>query len=153
MPNTFEVRHAEARDYQQWLPLWLGYNAFYGRSGNTALLDEITQSTWSRILAPAELVHALVAERDRKIIGITHYLFHLSTTMLGQTCYLQDLFTVERARGQGIGRALISRVYEEAERAGAERVYWHTHESNLTAQSLYNKVADRPGFIMYRKNL
>jgi GNAT superfamily N-acetyltransferase len=66
---------------------------------------------------------------------------------------LQDLFTVESSRGQGIGRALIEGVYERAKLAGASRVYWQTHETNLTAMKLYDKVADRSGFVVYRKQL
>jgi GNAT superfamily N-acetyltransferase len=72
--------------------------------------------------------------------------------MLGPTCYLQDLFTSEAARGKGVGRALINGVYERARRAGSTRVYWHTHETNVTAQTLYDKVAERSGFIVYRQN-
>jgi hypothetical protein len=44
-------------------------------------------------------------------------------------------------------------VYEEARRAGASRVYWLTHETNAEAMVLYNKVADRSGFLQYRKLL
>jgi GNAT superfamily N-acetyltransferase len=64
---------------------------------------------------------------------------------------LQDLFVAEVARGQGLGRALIEAVYREARAAGASRVYWLTHETNATARALYDKLADRPGFIQYRK--
>ena len=46
------------------------------------------------------------------------------------SCYMQDLFTSETARGKGVGRALIDEVYEEARVAGAPRVYWQTHETN-----------------------
>ncbi|MEK9723312.1 MAG: hypothetical protein VW405_07485 [Rhodospirillaceae bacterium] len=35
----------------------------------------------------------------------------------------------------------------------APRVYWQTHETNSAAMKLYEKVADRSGFIVYRKNL
>ena len=73
--------------------------------------------------------------------------------MIGPTCYLQDLFTAESARGQGVGRALIETVYERARAAGSQRVYWHTHETNRTAQALYDRVAERSGFIVYRKDL
>jgi hypothetical protein len=34
--------------------------------------------------------------------------------------------------------------------AKAARVYWHTHESNATAQALYDRVAEKSGFIVYR---
>ena len=80
-----------------------------------------------------------------------HYIFHRSTWTIGNYCYLQDLFTAEEARGKGAGQALIEAVYERAREAGASRVYWLTQESNEVARRLYDKLADRPGFIQYRK--
>jgi GNAT superfamily N-acetyltransferase len=56
-------------------------------------------------------------------------------------------------RGSGLGRALIEAVAQKAREAGSSRLYWHTHESNRTAQTLYDKVATLSGFIQYRKNL
>ncbi len=84
-------------------------------------------------------------------IGIAHYLFHRSCWTIGDYCYLQDLFVAEEARGLGAGRALIAAVESEARAAGASRVYWLTQEDNTTARALYDKVADRSGFIQYRK--
>ena len=40
--QTAIVRPAVPSDLAQWRPLWDGYNAFYGRSGPTALAEEIT---------------------------------------------------------------------------------------------------------------
>ena len=151
MSGDLLIRSVTRQDYEQWLPLWDGYNAFYGRSGETALAPEITKMTWARFFNSYEPVHALVAERGGRLLGLTHYLFHRSTTAMELVCYLQDLFTSEDARGKGVGRALINGVYEQAARAKSSRVYWQTHETNLTAQELYNKVADRSGFIVYRK--
>ena len=42
MPSDLIVRAVARTDYMQWLPLWDGYNAFYGRAGETALADEVT---------------------------------------------------------------------------------------------------------------
>ncbi len=145
------IRLIEPADYEQWLPLWDGYNEFYGRSGATALPLEITQTTWDRFLDPDEQVNALVAESDGKLVGLTHYIFHRSTTTIGLSCYLQDLFTNDAARGKGVGRALINGVYERAKLAGSPRVYWQTHETNITAMKLYDKIAERSGFLVYRK--
>jgi len=78
---------------------------------------------------------------------------HRSTTSFAPNCYLSDLFTVEAARGKGVGRALILGVYEQAQRAGSPRVYWQTHETNHTAMLLYDKIAERSGFVVYRKAL
>jgi GNAT superfamily N-acetyltransferase len=151
MSGDLLIRSVTRQDYEQWLPLWDGYNAFYGRSGETALAPEITKMTWARFFNSYEPFHALVAERGGRLLGLTHYLFHRSTTAMELVCYLQDLFTSEDARCKGVGRALINGVYEQAARAKSSRVYWQTHETNLTAQELYNKVAERSGFIVYRK--
>jgi GNAT superfamily N-acetyltransferase len=151
--NPVVVRPIEQGDYAAWRPLWDGYNAFYGRAGETALPDEITRTTWSRFFDESEPVHALVAECEAGLVGLVHYLFHRSSILIGPTCYLQDLFTSEGARGRGVGRALIEAVYDAAKAAGASRVYWHTHETNRTARDLYDKVADDTRFVVYRKML
>ncbi|AHK44840.1 MULTISPECIES: GNAT family N-acetyltransferase [Ensifer] len=151
MTDAVRIRPIVRSDYQQWLPLWDGYNAFYGRSGATALDPDITAMTWSRFFDAYEPMHALVAENEGRLVGLTHYLFHRSTTSIGPNCYLQDLFTSEAARGKGVGAALIEGVYEAARTAGSPRVYWQTHETNATAMALYDKVAERSGFLVYRK--
>jgi len=148
MFNPLTVRSVAQADFAQWLPLWEGYNRFYGRD---ALPVEITRTTWARFLDEGEPVYALVAERDGRLVGLAHYLFHRSTIQIELSCYLQDLFTEEAARGGGVGRALIEAVYERARAAGLKRVYWQTHETNAVAMRLYDGVAERSGFIVYRK--
>jgi GNAT superfamily N-acetyltransferase len=143
------VRPIRESDLESWRPLWVGYNSFYGRKGETALPEEITQSTWRRFFEPAEPVFALVAEHEGKLVGLTHYLFHRSTTKIESVCYLQDLFTESAVRGQGIGRRLIEAVYERARLAGAKRVYWQTQATNEAGRALYEKVASHAGFIVY----
>ena len=151
--DKLSVRFATRGDFDKWLPLWDGYNAFYGRAGATALAREITERTWSRFFDAYEPVHCLVAESGGELLGLAHYLFHRSTTMIEPVCYLQDLFTAASARGKGVGRALIEGVYREAGLVGCPRVYWQTHETNRIARTLYDKVAEHQGFIVYRKQL
>jgi GNAT superfamily N-acetyltransferase len=149
-PSDFIIRKVAASDFGQWAPVWDGYNCFYGRP---EFSPEITRTTWRRFLDPEEPVFGLVAESDGAIIGLVHYLFHRSTTMLEPVCYLQDLFTIESARRGGVGARLIDAVYESAKAAGSSRVYWQTHETNLAAISLYDKLAIRSGFIVYKKEI
>jgi GNAT superfamily N-acetyltransferase len=153
LPKKLIIRFVTREDFARWLPLWNGYNEFYGRSGPTALSDEITQMTWSRFFDAYEPVYAMVAEDDGELVGLVHYLFHRTTTSIAPTCYLNDLFTLSSQRGKGIGRRLIAAVYEQAKLAGISRVYWLTHETNTTAMKLYDQVADRSGFVVYRKSM
>ncbi|MEJ0098721.1 MAG: GNAT family N-acetyltransferase [Pseudomonadota bacterium] len=149
MQQTIHIRPVEAGDYAAWRPLWDGYNAFYGRVDATALPEGITTATWDRFLNAEEPVHALVALSQGQIVGLAHFLFHRSTTRIDDVCYLQDLFTVEHLRGQGIGRQLILAVYAAARQAGSTRVYWQTHSSNDKGRALYDKVGEHKGFIVY----
>ncbi len=149
MTDTVRVRPIEQADLAAWTPLWDGYNAFYGRAGLTALAPEITAVTWRRFYDANEPVFALVAESAGRLVGLTHFLFHRSTTRIEPTCYLQDLFTVPDVRGQGVGRALIVGVYQAAKAAGVREVYWQTHETNSAGRLLYDKVAKHAGYIVY----
>ena len=153
MPDAFQIRPVRRSDLARWLPLWDGYNAFYGRSGQTALDPEITRVTWERFFDDSEPVHALVAELDGHLVGLAHYLFHRSMIAIEPVCYMQDLFTASEVRGRGVGRKLIEAVCERAAAAGSRRVYWHTHETNATAMRLYDYVAEKSGFVVYRVNM
>lgn len=132
-----------------WEVLWQGYLRFY----ESSQAADATNATWLRMHDPAEPMHGLGAYLDGRLLGIVHYLFHRSFWTVGHYCYLQDLFVSEAARGSGLGRALIESVYDRARDAGASRVYWLTQESNATARALYDQVADRTGFIQYRRIL
>jgi GNAT superfamily N-acetyltransferase len=147
------TRPVRKDDLPAWLKLWEGYNAFYGRLGETALASEVTRMTWSRFFDAYEPMHALLAEEDGTLLGLVHFLYHRSTTDIAPICYLQDLFTAPEARGKGIGRALILRVYEHAKNSGAPEVYWQTHETNLAAMKLYDKVAAKSGFLVYSRTI
>ena len=153
MADQLTIRPVLRSDYVRWRPLWDGYNAFYGRRGSTALSEEITQATWDRFFDSSEPVKAIVAEEAGYLAGLSHYVFHRSTTRLHDICYLQDLFTAEHARGRGIGRSLIEAVYTAARSAGSSRVYWQTQTTNQAGRALYDKVAQHLGFIIYSHEL
>ena len=142
------IRMAERRDHDAWLPLWRGYQTFY----KVDLGDEVTRRTWERFHDPAEPMHCAVAEQpDGRLVGMVHYIFHRSCWMVNDSCYLQDLFATPEVRGLGVGRALIEHVYARAAEAKSPRVWWLTHETNHTAMQLYDRIADKSGFVQYRK--
>jgi GNAT superfamily N-acetyltransferase len=141
------IRPLRLDERADWEPLWKGYLDFYKAS----VPKEVYDTTWARLHDPREPMHLLGGYGNGRLLGIVHYLYHRSCWTVGDYCYLQDLFVAEAARGQGLGRALIEAVYGEALAAGASRVHWLTHETNATARALYDTLADRPGFIQYRK--
>lgn len=144
-PAGGTTRPVEPRDRHPWHQLWAGYNAFYERYVPT----EATEETWRRLNDPSEPVHGLVFERDGRVIGLAHHLYHPSTSSVAQSCYLQDLFVAEDARGTGAGRALLEATARAAALAGSHHVYWLTHESNARARALYDAVGRRTGFVHY----
>ena len=141
------IKLVGASERAEWEPLWKGYLDFY----ETVLPAATYDATWTRLQDAGEPMFVLGAYVDGRLAGIVHYLDHRSCWTVGNYCYLQDLFVAQDSRKLGLGRALIEAVYEVAKREGASRVYWLTHETNTTARALYDRLADRPGFIQYRK--
>jgi ribosomal protein S18 acetylase RimI-like enzyme len=129
-----------------WERLWRAYLTFYGSSQSPQDAD----ITWDRLHDPDEPMFGYGAYEGNELRGIVHFLFHRSFWTASDYCYLQDLFVSEAARGQGRGRALIEAVAKRALEDGAGRVYWLTREDNQAARALYEKVADRSGFIQFR---
>ena len=143
------IRPVTADDHAAWLPLWQAYLRFY----ETALADEVSAVTWQRQLDPQQPTHSALAWVDGKAVGMVHWIYHRSNWTVENSCYLQDLYVDGDQRGKGVGRQLIERVYETARMAGCAKVHWLTHETNAAGISLYEKVAERPGFIQFRKAL
>ncbi len=149
--DTTTIRAVTEADCAAWAPLWQGYQAFYRVNIDAAT----TAETWRRLLDPAEPMHAVLAWRGEPgrggaAVGMANFLMHRSTWTTGDYCYLQDLFVDPGVRGGGIGAALIAHVRAEAEARGCSRLHWLTHETNTTAMRLYDRVAQRPGFVQYR---
>lgn len=144
---SIEIRLVSTADHAAWLPLWQGYLDFY----QAEIAAEVSAITWQRFLDPAEPMHAALAWQDGRAVGLVHFIYHRSCWTVGDYCYLQDLFVADGLRGDGIGRRLIEHVYAQARAAGASRVHWLTQESNSNARQLYDRIADRSGFIQYRK--
>ncbi len=141
------VRPLIASDHDAWMPLWRGYQQFY----RTDIPAEVSRVTWQRLLDPLEPMGGALALGDGRPVGMVHWVRHRSCWTVEDYCYLQDLFVAPEARGQGVGRCLIEHVYDTARAAGCGRVHWLTQETNRNAMLLYDRIAERSGFVQYRK--
>ncbi|WGV22520.1 GNAT family N-acetyltransferase [Pseudomonas putida] len=145
--SSVTLRPVTAQDHAAWLALWHAYLRFY----ESELSDEVSLSTWQRLLDPTEPTHSVLAWVDGKAVGMVNFIYHRTNWSIGNACYLQDLYVDSAQRGLGIGRQLIEHVYARAKADNCSKVYWVTHETNATAISLYQQVAERSGFIQFRK--
>ncbi len=148
MPSI-QVRSARSDEYDIWYPLWRGYQAFY----KVDIAEQISRTTWQRFFDDDMPMHCDFAEVDGVVRGLVHSIDHRSCWMKEYSCYLQDLFVAPKCRGQRLGRRLIEHVYAQAKARVCARVHWLTHESNTDAMKLYDRIADKPGFVQYRKAL
>lgn len=147
--QDIQVLPVQLQDYRQWVQYWLAYQNFY----KVSLSSTVTQTTWQRFFDEAEPVYCAVAKQGEHVLGIVHYVIHRSTWAEQNFCYLEDLYVSPEVRGRQIGKRLIEYVQQQAMAQHCARLYWHTQEINLTAQKLYDRIAEKPGVIEYRMPL
>jgi GNAT superfamily N-acetyltransferase len=141
-----EIRWAAAQDAAAFHLLWQDYLAFY----KVDLPPAVTTHTWARLMAADSPLKARLALVDGQVLGFAIHQHHPSTWVLGDDCYLEDLFVSADARGHGLGRALIDDLKTLAKARGWQRLYWHTDEANTRARALYDQYVASDGHVRYR---
>ena len=140
------IRDAAPSDRAAWNHLWQGFLDYY----DTTLPGPVTESTWTRLMDPACPMQMRLAVVDGVPLGFAIHQHHPSTWVLGDDCYLEDLFVDPAARGKGLGRALIEDLMALARAQGWHRLYWNTEATNETARRLYDSFVQNDGHIRYR---
>ena len=135
----------ERTPFAAWQAMWLDYLGEHEEARN----PEQHQITYLRLVDPTVPLFGLVAS-NREPIGFAHFYFHPSTYHAYEDCCLQDLYVHPSARGCGVGRALVEQVATIARTRGAPVLHWKTRESNVTAQSMYARFAQRTEFVSFR---
>lgn len=135
--------------YDDWLPLWQGYQDFYKVD-----LCERTPSLWQELINGDTITpFGFIAYQGDVAMGIAHASYYVATWYDNKDCFLHDLFIAPNARGLGIGRKLITHLYDVAAKNNAKRVVWRTAEDNDTAKKLYDSLASKMSFDTYAHNL
>ncbi|MGI2070770.1 GNAT family N-acetyltransferase [Shewanella baltica] len=148
-PLTVTIEQVKETDFSLWLAHWRDYQIFY----KVALSEAITQTTWRRFFDRQEPLYCAVAREGENLLGFVHFVFHRSTWAETEYCYLEDLFVAPAARGKLVGKQLIEFVQQAANERDCARLYWHTHETNHTAQKLYDWIGQKSGMIEYQMPL
>jgi GNAT superfamily N-acetyltransferase len=85
-----------------------------------------------------KICEAIVAEKDKQIVGFALYYTNYSTWK-GKCLYLEDFYVLPELRGEGIGSLLFDRVVEIAKDRGVKRMDWQVLEWNEPAIQFYQK--------------
>ena len=147
------IKPLASSDHEHWLSLWQGYLDFY----QTSLSDAVIANTWQRIISTDSDIYGVGAWSDKEgeltLVGFVHVVLHPNTWNASDCCYLEDLYVSAEVRGQGVGRALIKKVYEFANAKNCNRVYWVTQADNTPARKLYDAMAIKTDMVQYRHDL
>ncbi|MFD2739282.1 GNAT family N-acetyltransferase [Sulfitobacter aestuarii] len=142
---SLTIRPLEARDRAAWAQLYEAYARFY----NVAQSAEMRERVFGWLLDGDHPSAGLVAERAGALVGLAHYRPFPSPLRATTSCFLDDLFVDESARGNGAADALIEAVQQEARRNGWAVLRWITAEDNYRARGLYDRLAERTRWVTY----
>jgi len=86
------------------------------------------------------VIEAVIAWKDERAVGFALYFHNYSTFLARRGLYLEDLFVVPEARGQGIGKALIHHCARVAVERGCGRFEWSVLDWNQPAIEFYQSI-------------
>lgn len=143
---SVQIRPLGDKDFFAWLGLFEGYSEFY----ESELTDQKALQVWSWIIDKNNTLDGAVAVNDAgDFVGFAHYRTVTRTLSATMGLYLDDLFVVADARGEGVGHSLIAFTKAYAAERGLSQIRLITAADNETAQALYNTVGTRTDWVTY----
>ena len=134
LPKIVKIETVTRANFEQVLPLVAAYQRFYN-----AAPDEVrNRAHFSQFLDDHARGVLFIAMQNEIAVGFATLYFPFSSVRARAVCLMNDLFTVEAARGKGVGRALISHCRDYAAQHDFPALIWHTEQNNATAQRLYD---------------
>ena len=95
------------------------------------------------VLADGAAVEIVLAEEDGEALGFASFTIMYPAPDLGGQLYLKDLFTLDAARGKGIGLTLMRFLARTALERGCVRVDWTAEDNNPRAMAFYDRIGAR----------
>ncbi len=139
------VREIQLKDKEQWQELYKGYANFYKVEMNIQILEKV----WFWLNDKNHEVNGIVYEIDGNIVALAHYR-RMPRPLKGQDIgFLDDLFVEPIHRGKKIGEKLLNELKNISKSKGWDLIRWLTHDDNLSAKTLYDRVAEKTSWDLY----
>ena len=139
------VREIQLKDKEQWQELYKGYANFYKVEMNNQILETV----WSWLHDKNHELNGIVYEIDENIVALAHYR-RMPRPLKGKDVgFLDDLFVEPIHRGKKIGEQLLNELKKISKSKGWDLIRWITHNDNLRAKNLYDRIADKTQWDLY----
>ena len=139
------VREIQLKDKEQWQELYKGYANFYKVEMNNQILETV----WSWLHDKNHELNGIVYEIDGNIVAFAHYR-RMPRPLKGKDAgFLDDLFVEPIHRGKKIGEQLLNELKKISKSKGWDLIRWITHNDNLRAKNLYDRVAEKTHWDLY----
>lgn len=90
------------------------------------------------------VIEAVLAEVDGAPVGFAVFYANISTFEGRPGLFVEDLFVLPDARGQGVGTALMARMAAIVRERGWGRMEWAVLDWNKNALEIYEKLGAKP---------
>jgi diamine N-acetyltransferase len=129
---SFNIRPVQESDFKRLVELFNEFAVFEKR-------PEKMKNTVEQMMLEKDYFQAYVATIDNQIVGFASY-FISYHTWSGKCVYMDDLYVSTLARGTGIGKALMDKVIDYAQKEKCKKVRWQVSDWNINAQDFYESL-------------
>jgi GNAT superfamily N-acetyltransferase len=141
MPNPTEIRPVAQAELPILLQLIRQLAAYERRLEQVVATETDLERT---LLGQPPVAEAVLAWQGAQAVGYAVYYPVFSTFRGRATLYLEDIFVVPEARGQGVGYALMRYLAQVAQQRGYDRIEWSVLDWNAPALAFYRKLGAVP---------
>ena len=143
------IRKISIKDKENWKKLYIGYANFYKSPINDIILDTV----WSWLMDKNHQVKGIVYEIDGKLAALAHYRAMPRPLKGKYIGFLDDLYVDPTYRNQKIGQKLMKEIKVISKSEKWDLVRWITHQDNIKAKSLYDKISEKTIWEVYEMKL
>ncbi|MGC3874072.1 N-acetyltransferase family protein [Halomonas sp. GXIMD04776] len=131
-----QIRLATSDDLDTLLPLLEDYRHFYRQSPDSEQARDFLRVRFER----RDSVILLAVDEQNRLLGFTQLFPTPNTVRFGERWILNDLFVVQKARRQGVGRTLLEAARSHCEANGVGEMRLATQVENHAAKALYESL-------------